>query len=253
MPVSDATVLKALEASAPARKARILTEMLTDRRYALVLRALREGLLDPKTVVDVQGSPQALIHLAANGGAVELLRCLVHEFGVDRNAPTTQRATPLHHAIAFQQTRAALFLADTPGVDPDARAARHFTPLMQAADWDMVQVMRALLARGADIDASDERDFTPVLRAAQRGQEAAAVVLLEAAHVAGHQPAGRGGAGGAGERRADPQQDTGVPRGQDAGVRGGGPAVARGGGGKRGVGCGWMELGGCVVYGGGSV
>lgn len=58
------------------------------------------------------------------------------------------------------------------------------TPLMFAAAFGMVGVMRALVVKGAEVDALDEDGETALLYAVRKKQEDEALYLLEEAGAA---------------------------------------------------------------------
>ena len=124
-------------------------------RFDLVQRAVERGVVDPEMATD--GWP--LLHVAVAEGAVELARYLIFDRGVDPTVKeTSMNVTALHLAVSHGHNEAALFLInDVPGVDVNAPQSNGTTPLMLAAEHCTLQVVQALVAKGADMNAKDER------------------------------------------------------------------------------------------------
>ncbi len=123
-----------------------------------------------------------LLHVAVGKGAVELARYLIFDSGVD---PTVKEAsrnlTALHVAISHGRKEAALLLInDVPGVDVDAPQSNGLTPLMLAARECTLQVVQALVAKGAGMDAKDEEGMTVLAFAVLEGDADTATFLVTA-------------------------------------------------------------------------
>ena len=147
-------------------------------RGGLLLRALERGVLSP----DTKCGKGTVVHLAARYGPLELLKSLVMERGVDPNETTTDGWRPLHIAIDEGREQEALFLInEAPGVDIGAPISRGDTPLMLAAEQGAMDVLRALVAKGADANATDADGFTPLHPAITRKQQAATLYLINEA------------------------------------------------------------------------
>ena len=122
-------------------------------RGGLLLRALERGVLSP----DAQYDAGTVVHLAAEYGPVELLKSLVVERGVDPNEARTDVWRPLPIAIDNGREQEAIFLInEAPGVDIDAPIPGNLTPLMLAAAYGMMDVLRALVAKGAVVNAIND-------------------------------------------------------------------------------------------------
>ncbi len=115
-------------------------------------------------------------------GAVELARYLIFDRSVDTTmTATSQNLTALHAAVAHGRNEAALFLInDVPGVDVNAPASNGATPLTLAVEHCTVQVVQALVAKGADMNAEDERGMTAVVHALAKGHDETATFLVTA-------------------------------------------------------------------------
>ncbi len=150
-------------------------------RFDLIQQAIEEGDLDPNLPCQ-RPVPCALIHVAATKDAVDLLRHLVLKCGVDPNQRTRLGWSPVMMAIAARKEAAALWLiSEAPGLEPDVRGPLNSTALIHAAAAGMVEVMDALLAKGAAIEARDNNDHTALVHAVHKKQEEAAVYLVEQA------------------------------------------------------------------------
>ncbi len=104
-------------------------------RFDLVQRAVERGEVDPEeTRLGPRERP--LLHVAATKGAVELLRYLIFDRGVDPTQTVEAGGSLLSvllTAICMGQNEAAIFLInDVPGVDVNAPLNDGVTPLMAA-------------------------------------------------------------------------------------------------------------------------
>jgi len=150
-------------------------------RFDLIQQAIEEGDLDPNLPCQ-RPVPCALIHVAATKDAVDLLRHLVLKCGVDPNQRTQAGWSPVMAAIAARKEAAALWLiTEAPGLEPDVRGPLNSTAMIHAAAAGMVEVMDALLAKGAAVEARDDNDHTALVHAVHKKQEVAAVYLVEQA------------------------------------------------------------------------
>ena len=151
----------------------------------LVLRALERGVLSP----DTPCGNGTLKHIAATFGLLELLNLLILERGVDSNEVNVDGVRPLHLAIKARLEQEALFLInEAPGVDIDAPTPRGDTPFVVAAALGRMDVLRALVTKGADVNAKNEGGLSALHAAIQEGQEEAALYLIEEAAAAVYDP-----------------------------------------------------------------
>ena len=113
---------------------------------------------------------------------VGALRALVVE-GANVNAKEENDYSALAAAIIKEQRAAALYLInEAPGVDIEAPTWRGDTPLIRAAGRGAVNVLRALVAKGANVNAkTDENDFSALHVAVLQEQRAAALFLVNEA------------------------------------------------------------------------
>jgi len=104
------------------------------------------------------------------------LRSLI-ERGFDPNTMSPQGQHGLYLAVQDQSLKAAEVLLEAPTLKPDVRNLDGETPLMMAALKGNLDIVRALIARGADVNMPG---WTPLHYAATGGQPAIISVLLEA-------------------------------------------------------------------------
>lgn len=87
--------------------------------------------------------------------------------------------TPLQQAIAADDKYLVeLLLARRPNFKLDTRGGYGRTPLFVAQEFNRLDMMEFLLARGAGVDVRDESDHTPLSDAAANGRVKAAEILL---------------------------------------------------------------------------
>ncbi len=117
--------------------------------------------------------------LAAFFSHPNVARLLVN-FGADVNTPSdnAQKVTPLHSAVAAQDTAIARLLLEQ-GAEPNARQAGGFTPLHAAAENGQLDMIRLLLSYHADPALASEDGKTPLDLARERGYAQAAELLSQ--------------------------------------------------------------------------
>lgn len=178
---SDDTVLALLRSPRPPlTQANVVEALLGDGRYRLVERAVQEGVVEPN--LPLCQASCTLVHAAADRGDIGMLRCLIVKHGVDPNSQTTNGWPVLHMAISRGLSAAALWLInEVPAVDIEAATDDGATPLVIAAKKGVVEVLKALVAKGVDIDRmAGEHAASALGYAIFARQEAAALYLLEA-------------------------------------------------------------------------
>jgi ankyrin repeat protein len=188
-------------------RASVVRQLLQQRCFHVVQRGLEEGVIGPAMEV---GGGVSLLHSASACGGVGLLRSLVLDRGMDPNS-LNHGMDPLHVAIGTKQHASALFfINDAPGADVNSNnhvsvlllrplmlAAQqaglhpHFldgkglTPLMLAAMHGMVELMAALVAKGANVNWTVPDSYASALGwAIFFKQEEAAVYLVSQARAA---------------------------------------------------------------------
>ncbi len=166
------------KASAAPLSAASAARLLKEGHFELLQRAVEEGRLDPNAAFHQPTHGCALIHLVAHEGAVELLRYLVVEHGVDPRQRTSVGWSPLDAAIDGRREDAALFLMDAGGLDADSRGPGGTTALMHAAASGTPRVLHALFEAGADREACDEDGRTALDHACLQREAAATDVVV---------------------------------------------------------------------------
>lgn len=100
------------------------------------------------------------VHEAAWTGDLGQIQHHVHQ-GANLNEPDAESGdTPLHFAVMFGHTEAAVALLDA-GADINARNQDDATPLHMAAFFCRKDLVEILLTRGADASATDRHGDTP--------------------------------------------------------------------------------------------
>ena len=134
---------------------RMVSNLIDQGRANVVVRAVSQGFLAPTARYASCGLP--LVHIAAGRGEMGLFRCLVEEHGVDAHGIKCREGdTPLLATILQRQERTALYLInETPGLNATHLNARRMNVLVGAATLGLVEVLRALVAKGADVNLVD--------------------------------------------------------------------------------------------------
>ncbi|MBI3395869.1 MAG: ankyrin repeat domain-containing protein, partial [Spirochaetia bacterium] len=136
----------------------------------------------PQTGVDVSQSGGALV-TAAEKGDLPMVRLLV-ESGIAVDDPDAHDAwgskheTPLMKAAAFGKIDVIRYLIEH-GADVDARDTEGSTPVMYAAATGEREALRLLLDHGADIGKTNDLNWNALMQACFRGRYDAAELLLE--------------------------------------------------------------------------
>ncbi len=179
---SDGEILATLRSPPTPRTRGIVVHALMDEcRFDLVQRAVERGVVHPEMRFGTAGG-LPLLHAAVSRGAVELARYLIFDRGVDPTVGETSRnLTALHLATSFGHNEAALFLInDVPGVDVNEPMSDGVTPLLLAVQCSTLEVVQALVAKGADMSAKDEEGKTALAHAVLKGHAETAAFLVTA-------------------------------------------------------------------------
>ena len=176
---SDETVLGLIEwPPSPMTQWSIVRNVALNGRGALLLRALERGVLSPA----FRCGGGTVVHLAAKYGPLELLKSLIMDRGVDPNEVGTDGWRPLHFAIyAGWEQEALSLINEAPGVDVDAPMSSGHTPLMLAARHGTVDVLRALVGKGADVNTKNANGYCALREAISCKKRAAALYLINEA------------------------------------------------------------------------
>ncbi len=166
-------------------------------------------LFEPDRAREHNTEGQSLLHLAAYGGNLEILRTLIPYFpGVDPVDPNgwtplfyaiadgradavalllqhgasvlhraEEGATPLHHGAACWEPRVMPLLLQRREIEVDLRDSEENTPLHHAAGWGRLENLRLLLEAGADRGLRNRAGETPLEVAEESGRRRAALLL----------------------------------------------------------------------------
>lgn len=118
------------------------------------------------------------IHTAADAGNLEGL-CVLLDAGGEVDCRDVRNVSPLMAALTARRKECALELIRRGADVHAAQSQQHETPLMVAAANDAVEVLRALLDKGADPESRDSQGCTPLMHAARSGSVVALGLLLE--------------------------------------------------------------------------
>lgn len=121
---------------------------------------------------------QPLLHLTCRTGLIDVVRALLAK-GASIDAADHRGCTPLHLAIKHIHVNLSLLLLDL-GANPNTANHRQQTPLHEACRVvGLIEVVRALLAKGASVSAVDSYGKTPVDNARLQVRNHELVTLLE--------------------------------------------------------------------------
>lgn len=125
---------------------------------------------------------QTLLSLAAKSGKIPLMEMLVNAGGshIDLNHPDYHCQSPLMLAITHGRTKAALWLIDKEGVNINQVDFYHVTPLIAAAEFGNVEVVKRLIDKGAVLNMADLNGETAVIKATWQGFSNIVQLLAEA-------------------------------------------------------------------------
>ena len=137
---------------------------------------LSSGAL-PNTHVDQIG--KTALHLAAKAGALACVRLLLVA-GADPTAATVEGHQPVHDAAYFDVVDVLQALVEHTGDVDAVNAQSGQTPLMEACDQGNPRAAERLLELGADIHARDNAGLTAIIIAARAGHVGLLPLLLGA-------------------------------------------------------------------------
>lgn len=98
--------------------------------------------------------------------------------GASINKANKEENTPLHAACFRENIKAAKTLLSCNDLDVNSRQKVGITPLMNAAEHGMIEIVELLLKKGADINAKTAKNETPLHYAAAGGNVEIAKILL---------------------------------------------------------------------------
>ncbi|MGZ3650145.1 MAG: ankyrin repeat domain-containing protein [Bdellovibrionota bacterium] len=172
-----------------------------------LMKAALSGALDKVTeLVTASANPvgdlrktdaegRSVVHYAAMGGAVDVLKFLV-EKGIQLNTADAKRRTPLFFAALYKQNDAFDFLL-TQGGKINQQGMGGMTIAMVGAFSGNMHILKCAVERGVRIEAKDHSGKT-ALDFAKQSKNLEAIAFLEAALAPKPGAAGAGATGAAG-------------------------------------------------------
>jgi len=121
---------------------------------------------------------QTVLHLAVSLPSAKIVDMLIAAKGVDINAQTDKKNTPLLTALIMKQTRHALALIDA-GADVTIPNTQGNTPLHIAVKINSVECVRALLLKYADTKVKNNAGETPLSLAQKEGINSQILYFIE--------------------------------------------------------------------------
>lgn len=122
------------------------------------------------------------LHSAARAGNVTAARALIESGALLEAADAADALRRPMHIVAASESPGAegfIQLLVKAGADPDARAERGVTPLMEACRSGRIGAVRTLLAAGVDLEAVDNAEQSAVFYAVRHRQWQTAKLLVE--------------------------------------------------------------------------
>jgi ankyrin repeat protein len=122
----------------------------------------------------------ALLLVSAMGGHLDVVRCLLLEFGADVNKSNSgiRGGTPLYCAVQNGRLDVIRCLVKH-GADLNRATHEGITPLIVAAKKGRMETLRCLLELGADVAKSEKRGCTALYGAAEDGRHNMIRCLVE--------------------------------------------------------------------------
>jgi ankyrin repeat protein len=147
-----------------------------------MVRGLAELGADLNRVPEDDGL--TLLHMSALDGHLDLVRCLILEFGADVNKRGLRGATPLYCAAQNGHIDVVRYLVEKHGADVNQATHNGQTPLMVATRYAARnkdnKLVRCLIKLGADVQASTAQRANAVDVSRSFGASAAQTEYLEA-------------------------------------------------------------------------
>ncbi|KAJ3051573.1 Ankyrin repeat domain-containing protein 16 [Rhizophlyctis rosea] len=122
--------------------------------------------LTTETVNNQNEHGDRLIHFACRAGNLDILKCLVEDFGADVNVPNKNSRRPLHECIEHHELVAYLL---SHNADPNGFKQGTWTPLMLAASKSLPATLTLLHTHGALLNPTNKDGWTCLHLSAQSG------------------------------------------------------------------------------------
>jgi len=123
-------------------------------------------------------SQETPLLLAIEGGDLELVHCLVHDFGADIHKQNAGGYAPLHYAIQKNKLLLAVYLLNN-GADIEQLDGHGHTPAQMAAFNGHARLTSLLLKNGANPLSADKYGMNALHWAAAKGNVDAARVIVK--------------------------------------------------------------------------
>src|SRR5439155_544216 len=140
-------------------------------------RLLQEGA-DPNQRNPEGATPVMFVSPGAQAGYVAVADALIGA-GADVNAVNNKGETAASLALRYGRMDALVRLLLAHGADANGRGAMSWTPLMEAARGDRLEIARLLVAAGAELGATDAHGETAAQVAAMSGASRTARFLMQ--------------------------------------------------------------------------
>ena len=134
-----------------------------------------------------------LMHYAANGGNLSLVKSLVKDYGMDPNCHKENGDWPIHVAAENNQLEVVKWFVEEAGTDINAKGEGGKTPLHSAIygyneydSWeteDDVELLRWLVSHGSDLNAVNDDNETALHMAAGFGDDESVKFFIEECHM----------------------------------------------------------------------
>ncbi len=164
-------------------------KMLTALHHAVLNGHLNivDVLLQAKARVnDTDFKNETPLWMAAGLGHVDIIQRLLKEPGILLNCADITQNTPLLLAIKAKHTACVNALLEAPGLELNARGSHGETALLCAAGQGNIELVRALLLKGARMDLLNNERKSPLFLAIQNGHLEAAEILIAAGAPLSH-------------------------------------------------------------------
>jgi ankyrin repeat protein/protein-tyrosine phosphatase len=109
------------------------------------------------------------LHSAIENKDPEILQLLLTSSKIDPNRMNKMGRTPLHSSILLQNEEMALILLQDERIQVDCFDQDGVPAIVQASDFQLINVVKTILERGGDVNAMNRRHSTALHSAAERG------------------------------------------------------------------------------------
>ncbi|KAL8791928.1 MAG: hypothetical protein Q9195_005504 [Heterodermia aff. obscurata] len=133
--------------------------------------------INVNAITDTKETP---LHEAAYEGDVWIVQTLLNAKDININATTTDAETPLHEAAYEGHVRIVQILLNAKDINVNAANVEGWTSLHIAASRGYVDIVKMLLnSKDININATSDTGWTPLHAAAYEGQESIVKLLLD--------------------------------------------------------------------------